>query len=230
MSQRDPDLQRKWPREPWVLTHVDPQSSEIERLIDALLYLEAHAATVRQELQEKHGKQRPPWVHPDHDEKSATYLEIAHQLVAAHRRAPYWKLWQAPLADEIVRYRSNLRFMFMEGRKVAKRHGERGAMRLLEAIPPPSDAKIMEKARDLMVEVLDEKKQPLVAAIELTEMMIKIRREVNTSRDFVRQGADKQATSAPKDDDTFIQTVETILWLLDEEAASTAESAEAATP
>jgi hypothetical protein len=116
--------------------------------------------------------------------------------------------------------------MFMEGRKVAKRHGERGAMRMLEAIPPPYDEDIMKKAGELMAEVLGKTKQPLAAAVELTATIIKIRRQIEPAKDFVRQGADLQAASSAKDDDDFANSIEMINNMLDEEAKRISQNAE----
>ncbi len=216
---------RKWPREPWVLAHQDPQSPEVERLIAALIYLEGHAALVREELQNKQGENRPAWVHKGHSRAGSTYLEIARQLVNAHSQCAYWKLWQAPLADDTVRYRANMRLMFMEGRKAAKRHGEKGAMRMLEAMRPPHDPEIDSRARELMVEVLAKKKTPLTAAKELTATIIKIRRQIEPAKDFVRQGADLLTSRNVKHDDDFAETIEMVTTMLDEEAAHTAQRA-----
>jgi hypothetical protein len=198
---------------------------EMQRVLTALEPLAIHVDLVRKALVENRGDTRPKWVYPGNE--GSTYLEIARQFVDAHRRCPYWQLWEGSLSAETVRWRANFRLMFMEGRKAAKLDGEKGWMRILEMMPTPHDAELTSKAQGLMTQVVARTMRPLDAAIELTTDFLRIRRGLSLKRDFVRQGADlnlspaENAEGAATPDPHFKQDIEMIKATLAREAGRT---------
>lgn len=203
---------------------------DVRLLFDQLDRLRWHVESVQEALVAGQAKELPAWLRPEF--RLATNEQIARQLAEAHGDCAYTKWPREWLAAEVVRWRANLRFLFVTAKKIFPKYGEAGALRLVEAMGTPVHADLTDAAAQLIRKMLKKKQlSPVSAAAQLTQRLIS-RRYEDISLDYARQGADevvkaglgrkktmKRTTGVTPPDSEFRQVIEMIVEMLSEDAS-----------
>lgn len=209
---------------------VAPLPDDVRLLFDQLDRLRWHVESVQEALVAGQAKELPAWLRPEF--RLATNEQIARQLAEAHGACAYTEWPREWLAAEVVRWRANLRFLFVTAKKIFPKYGEAGALRLVEAMGTPVHADLTQQAKELIKDVLHKQSvSPVSAAAGLTQRLISRRYEY-ISLDYARQGADevvkagqgrkktmKRTTGVTPPDSEFRQVIEMVVEMLSEDAS-----------